>query len=442
MPFAFKNSFAIEKPSSELVIVAVPAAIIAVEVLSSGFINLTRNQVMQSSLIETGVPRLDDMIGGGVTKGNNTLIIAEPGIDSSVFLSQIAYRSLQKGMACLYYVEDRYPKTVAAKAGEMKMWDAKKFEFIQFIDGFTSRTGIKSGEKYAISDPTNVKEVTLTIDKAVREHRDTAVLFFDQFDRTVLELGAEKALELLDSVIASAIEMHTTCFFTMVNWDFSESFIEEIRKRFEYVVAIKAVEEKSLTRNYFYVEKAPIKFSKMVVPFRIGLDGLGVYVPKILITGPFHAGKSSFIQKVSTRAVSIDRIGTTVALDHGYIDYGGVAVDLFGTPGQERFEFMLDILKKDTFGVVLLVDSTDPQSFSRALEMLHHVRKEAIPYVIAANKQDVGGALSIGEIRKLMKLPEDVPIIPTSAVIGTGCLDAVKSMIDIIVRKRIVVAQK
>jgi hypothetical protein len=392
-------------------------------------------------LIATGIPRLDDMIGGGVTKGNNALIFSEPGIDTSVFLSQIAYSSLQKGMACLYYVEDRYPSAVTAKAGEMKLWDSKKFEFIQFIDGFTSRTGIKSAEKYPINDPTDVKEVTLTVDKAVREHRDTAVLFFDQLDRVVLELGAEKALTVLDSVIASAIEMHTTCFFTMVNWDFSDAFAEEVKKRFEYVVGVKAVEEKSLTRNYFYVEKAPARFSKMVVPFRIGLDGLGVYVPKILVTGPFHAGKSSFVQKVSTRAVSIDRIGTTVALDHGYIDYGGVAVDLFGTPGQERFEFMLDILKRDTFGVILLIDSTDPASFSRALEMLHHVRKEAIPFVIAANKQDVGGALNIEEIRKMMKLPADVPIVPTSAVIGTGCLDAVKAMIDIIVRKRVVMAQ-
>ena len=326
-----------------------------------------------------------------------------------------------------------------AKASEMKMWDAKKFGFIQFIDGFTSRTGVKSPEKYAVSDPTSVKEITVTIDKAVREHRDTAVLFFDQLDRTVLELGADKALTILDSTIASAIEMHTTSFFTMVNWDFSTEFVEEVKKRFEYVIEVKAVEEKSLTRNYFYIERAPTKFSKMVVPFRIGLDGLGVYVPKVLITGPFHAGKSSFVQKVSTRAVSIDRIGTTVALDHGYIDYGGIAADLFGTPGQERFEFMLDILKRDTFGVILLVDSTDPKSFSRALEMLHHVRKEAIPYVIAANKQDVNGALSIEEIRKMMKLPTDVPIIATSAVIGTGCLDAVKGMIEVIVRKKMIV---
>jgi hypothetical protein len=254
-------------------------------------------------------------------------------------------------------------------------------------------------------------------------------------DRLYFSYGGSRSLEVLDNAIASAYEMRTTTMFSLVDWDFSGEFMDEVMKRFEYVIRLKNVEEKSLTRAFFMVEKSPRKFMKTVVPFRQGLDGIGVFVPKLLVTGPFHSGKSSFIQRISTRAVSVDRLGTTVALDHGFIDYGGVAVDLFGTPGQERFEFMLDILKKDTFGILLIVDATDPSSFERAKEMLSLVGKEALPYVIVANKQDATNAMRPAEIRGAMGLPDDIQVIGTSAVLGDGCMDAVQALIDAIVHR-------
>ncbi|MEM2174719.1 MAG: ADP-ribosylation factor-like protein, partial [Candidatus Micrarchaeia archaeon] len=186
----------------------------------------------------------------------------------------------------------------------------------------------------------------------------------------------------------------------------------------------------------FAVKKAPGRFAKNLYPFRIGIGGVSIYVPKILITGPFHSGKSSFIQKVSTRAVSVDRLGTTIALDHGYIEYGGLSCDLFGTPGQERFEFMLDILKKDAFGVILILDSTDPESFERGIEMLNLVRKESIPFVVAANKQDLPNAMKVEEIKNILKEKiGDVKVIGTSAITGEGCLEAVKELINDIIGK-------
>ena len=72
--------------------------------------------------------------------------------------------------------------------------------------------------------------------------------------------------------------------------------------------------------------------------------GVKIYIPKILVTGPYHAGKTSFIQSASFRSVSVNRENlegnneTTVALDFGHVKLGGFVVELFGTPGQERFD--------------------------------------------------------------------------------------------------------
>lgn len=391
-------------------------------------------------VLDTGIAKLDDMLGGGVKLGSATLIISIPGLDPQPFMLQMMYNGLSKGRKCIYYVDNKFPSAVKRQMDDVKLWSKAHISKAVFVDGFSAKTGTPSPEKYSLRSA-DIKNASETIKKAVNENRDSTVVFYGGYEITAMTYGAEKALSLLDEIISTTLSGHATAVVSLVNWDLPESFVDDVKKRFDYVVILDSIEENFLMRHYFSVEKAPTAFSRLVVPYRSGIDGIGVYVPKILVTGPFHSGKSTFIQKVSTKAVSVDRMGTTIALDHGFIDHSGIGADLFGTPGQERFEFMLDILKRDAFGVLLLVDSTDPATFERGMEMLAHIRKEAIPYAIAANKQDIPGALKPEEIRKRMKLPEDVPVIGTSAVTGDGCLDSVKALIDLVILRKMAKAR-
>src|SRR5690554_6176046 len=55
---------------------------------------------------------------------------------------------------------------------------------------------------------------------------------------------------------------------------------------------------------------------------------------------------------------------TTVALDYGVMILpGGEKIHLYGTPGQERFDFMWDILTTGGIGLVLLLDNTRADPF-------------------------------------------------------------------------------
>jgi signal recognition particle receptor subunit beta len=113
--------------------------------------------------------------------------------------------------------------------------------------------------------------------------------------------------------------------------------------------------------------------------------------------------------------VSVDRVGTTVALDHGHVEYAGFSVDLFGTPGQERFDPILELLGGESLGVIAIVDSTSVQSMIRVKEMLEKSKSIGLPFVIVANKANLEGALGVEEIRKKMSMPADVPIVPVVA---------------------------
>lgn len=52
---------------------------------------------------------------------------------------------------------------------------------------------------------------------------------------------------------------------------------------------------------------------------------------------------------------------TTVAMDYGRINLDKeTTVHLYGTPGQERFNFMWEILAQGALGLVLLIDGKSP----------------------------------------------------------------------------------
>jgi len=91
---------------------------------------------------------------------------------------------------------------------------------------------------------------------------------------------------------------------------------------------------------------------------------------KIIFTGPVGAGKTTAIQSmsdipiISTNESASDmtkqrKSNTTVAMDYGQIKIGDKErIHLYGTPGQERFSFMWEILTKGALGLILLLDNS------------------------------------------------------------------------------------
>ena len=121
---------------------------------------------------------------------------------------------------------------------------------------------------------------------------------------------------------------------------------------------------------------------------------------KILVTGPFAAGKTSLIQSVSqTEVVSTDvvtsgdesdvKAHTTVAMDFGtyQLPEEGISLLLFGTPGQPRFRFMTNILKGDVDVVAFVVDAEARQTHAAAgVELRSLLSDLRVPAVIAVNR--------------------------------------------------------
>jgi len=153
-------------------------------------------------------------------------------------------------------------------------------------------------------------------------------------------------------------------------------------------------------------------------------------VHKIIFAGPVGAGKTTAIQTisdievVSTESKASDDVAkrkktTTVAMDYGILNIeNGQRVHLYGTPGQERFSFMWEIVTMGGLGLVLLLDNTreapleDLEFYIKAFRTF--IDKNTV--VVGVTRMDVAGSSSLDSFQtRLSELGVRAPVFEVDA---------------------------
>ncbi|MBL9185648.1 MAG: ATP/GTP-binding protein [Verrucomicrobiaceae bacterium] len=151
---------------------------------------------------------------------------------------------------------------------------------------------------------------------------------------------------------------------------------------------------------------------------------------KVIFAGPVGAGKTTAICAVSevepvvTDALASDEVRdrketTTVAMDYGRVSLkNGDRVHLYGTPGQDRFDFMWEILMKGGCGLILLVDNAredplaDVKTYTTAFAEL--IKDHRL--VIGVTRTDLKAEPGLDEYRELLDLFSlRVPVLSVDA---------------------------
>lgn len=148
---------------------------------------------------------------------------------------------------------------------------------------------------------------------------------------------------------------------------------------------------------------------------------------KIVFSGPMGAGKTqaiaslSDVDVVSTEVQNTDlgnnaKLLTTVGIDYGELMLeGGTNIGLYGTPGQERFNFIWPILSQGALGVVILINHSaqDPLAdLAHYLETFERIYNGRI--VIGVTQLDSRPDLEFGIYRNWLEAHNrNLPVYPT-----------------------------
>lgn len=137
-------------------------------------------------------------------------------------------------------------------------------------------------------------------------------------------------------------------------------------------------------------------------------------VHKIIFTGPVGAGKTTAINVISdiptvrTESMATDmtremKPETTVAMDYGRINLpDNAAIHLYGTPGQERFDFMWEILVEGGIGLVLLLNNNRPNPLQDMRFFISAFKDfiQSTALVIGITHSDIKAQPSISEYQR------------------------------------------
>jgi len=148
---------------------------------------------------------------------------------------------------------------------------------------------------------------------------------------------------------------------------------------------------------------------------------------KVVVTGPFSAGKTTLIETISdvtivgterevTDATRAVKTRTTVAMDFGRIMLPGrVSLHLFGTPGQRRFEAIWEILSEGMLGLVVLVHAARGESIVESGHILDTFRDYAdVPYIVGVthlDQLDENSGDVFERVRETLRLPSEISVL-------------------------------
>ncbi|BCY13413.1 ATP/GTP-binding protein [Actinoplanes sp. L3-i22] len=168
---------------------------------------------------------------------------------------------------------------------------------------------------------------------------------------------------------------------------------------------------------------------------------------KIIVAGGFGVGKTTTVGTISEivpLTTEAEMTSVSVGVDHPRaggskttttvaMDFGCVTIDqslklyLFGTPGQDRFGFMWDMMVHGALGALVVVDSS---RLDDCFQPIDYFEQAGLPFVVAVNTFDGYTVHDLAEVRWALAVNDRVPVVTFDARVRTSVRDALLAVLE------------
>ncbi len=146
---------------------------------------------------------------------------------------------------------------------------------------------------------------------------------------------------------------------------------------------------------------------------------------KVVVAGPRASGKTEMISRFAELFGGIESIrmesnGSTVCMDYTYCDVEDSRFHIYGTPGSDHFSAVRKSLAKGMDALIIMVDGSDPESFSKAREIYEELNEDReVPTIVAVNKRSSEENSLTSEISNVLRVSYE-PVVSIDAKSGEG----------------------
>jgi len=323
-----------------------------------------------------------------VNINDSLLFWASPGVECEPFMFELLNNHLSSGFKAVLCVTDKSFKTLINESSEYG------YEFEKHVD--------KSLFTIELMDKTGINDVKKNIKKEVARLGGNLLVCFNNISTLIDKYGTE-AIKTLSFMSRFIKQKKGKSVYLFTEWPYDSEVITIVKDSFKSRIYLNAVSEGGITRKYYSISDGD-NFKHVL--FNVAKPGGVINVdPKVIVV---DSGKTSFIQSLSERSISVDYLSEGFGIDYGVFNYEGFNVKLFGAPS-DKFDSIIDLLGDELTSVMVMLDSLDPDAFIKARRVINSAKKYGLNVVVGLDNLDV----EVSEIKHYLGVNE-VPFVNIS----------------------------
>ncbi|MBD3312698.1 hypothetical protein GF352_04570 [archaeon] len=319
---------------------------------------------------------------------DSMLLWASPGLESEPFIMELLETHLKKGLKAVLCVTDKPSQAFIEQAEnygyKLSKHLGKSLFLINFYEKLINNEGLESLKRL--------------VKKKIKVLGNDSLVCFNNIS-TLINLFGFKAVSELIFLKKFVNEQGGRFICSFTEWPYTSDLLIKLRKSFDNRVYLNTVNEQK-----YYSFKKNGSFTHLL--FDVNKPG-GVtsLKPRLVVIGPKGSGKTSFIKALSDCSASIDYLSNDFGIDHAEFKYKDRVIDLFGAPGDD-YEPVIELLGSSVSGVLVMIDSSRPETFSKARRIVESVRERGFNVVVGLNRVKTG----VNDVKKKVGL-NSVPLI-------------------------------